>query len=316
MKNSSRLAVVALASATLIALAGCSPASEPTDEPSSVDSGTIAFSPTSVQIPPLVLTGQEIEALATEAGFEFTIIDGNFDPTAQIQSLTQALDNGSVQALWVYPVAGPTAAPLVEHAQELGVPILVQIQPEDIGFDGPQPGVAFQGPKFSDFGEALGQEVVSCVEDKGLDTPEAILITGPDTLPGTGDIKAAAEAVYGDSVNVVAQAQASDVAEAQTQTTQLLGAHPDATVVISLLDEGALGAINAYRAAGKSVECLVLAGLGGPDTVAAQEAGDISAIVAFDYGNSVPDAWAAFQKLLDDPTAEGEVLDIPFTVTK
>ncbi len=321
MKNSTRLAAVAMSGAAMLfVLAGCS-SSEPSSTSSSDDgsaagaTGTVAYSPTSVQIPVLVQVGDAVKSLATDDGLGFNQIDGAFDPTTQIQQVTQAIDNGSVQSAWVVPVAGPATAPLIEHAQEKGVPILVQTTPTDVGLDGAQPGVVFQGPNFASFGEALGKEVTSCIDDKGLKDAKAILLTGPDTLPGTGDTKAAALDAIGDSVDIVAEAQVADVAAAQTQTQQLLGANPDANVVISLLDEGALGAVNAYKTAGATADCVILGG-GGPDALAAQKAGDITTIVAWDFVGAVPEGWAALQKIIADPKAEGDLLDIPFTITK
>jgi ABC-type sugar transport system substrate-binding protein len=314
MKNSTRLAVVALGGAALLALAGCS-APAAVGGSTSAATGTIAYSPTSVQIPVLTQTGDKLKGQVTKAGFKYTMIDGNYDAANQIQQVTQAMDNGSIKAAWVAPVAGPATKPLVEHAQQLGVPILVQTVPGDLGFTGPQPGVVFQGPNFSAFGKTLGEQVVKCIADKGLKNPEALVLSGPDTLPGTADIKAAAQAEYHKSVDVVGQAQVADVAAAQTQTKQLLVAHPDAKVVIALTDEGALGAINAYQSAGTTPDCVVLGG-GGPDALAAQKAGKITTIVAWDFLGAVPEGWAALQKIIAHPKAEGAVLGIPFTITK
>ncbi|PRY18291.1 sugar ABC transporter substrate-binding protein [Kineococcus rhizosphaerae] len=316
MKNSSRRAVVALGGAALLALTGCANgATSATGGGSASAKGRVAYSPTSVQIPVLAQTGDKLKGTVTGAGYGYDLIDGDYDASTQIQQVTQALDNGSVKAAWVAPVAGPATKPLVEHAQQLGVPILVQTVPGDLGFSGPQPGVVFQGPNFAKFGTALGEQVTKCVTDKGLQNPEALLLSGPDTLPGTAESKKAAEAAFSGSVDVVGQAQVADIATAQTQTKQLLIAHPDAKVVIALTDEGALGAINAYKADGEKPDCVVLGG-GGPDAVTAQKAGEITSIVAWDFLGAVPAGWEALQKVIADPKAEGAVLDIPFTITE
>lgn len=316
MKNPSRLAVLALGSATLLALAGCAGgASSAAGGGSGTGAnGTVAYSPTSVQIPVLAQTGDELDKTVSSDGYSFSMIDGNYDASTQIQQVNQAIDNGSVKAAWVAPVAGPATMPLVQHAQEAGVPILVQTVPGDLGFDGPQPGVVFQGPNFASFGKALGQQVVKCVSDKSEGTPDALLLSGPDTLPGTAESTAAAKDEFSDAVNVVGEAQVADIAAAQTQTKQLLIANPNAKVVIALTDEGALGAINAFKADGLTPDCVVLGG-GGPDAVAAQKAGDITTIVAWDFLGAVPAGWEALQKIIADPKAEGDVLDIPFTIT-
>lgn len=313
MKNSTKLAAIALGSAVTIALAGCAGNAAP--EPTEAVTGTIGYSPTSVELPILAETGKLIEGLATEAGWKYTMIDGAFDPVIQNQQVTQAIDNGSIQALWLAPVAAPAAQPLIAHAQERGIPTLVLTNPGDVGFDGPQAGLVFQAPNFTDFGDTLGTEVANCVADKDLGTGEAIVLTAPDTLPGTAEIKAAATAAWGSSINVVAETQVPDIATAQTQTEQLLTANPNANVVVAFAEEGAFGALNAYKAAGKTPACLILGG-GGPDAIAAQKAGDFTTLVAFDFMGSVTQAWTALQKIIADPTSTGEVLEIPLLILK
>ena len=102
---------------------------------------------------------------------------------------------------------------------------------------------------------------------------------------------------------------------AQTQMDQLLQAHPDITVVIAASDETALGAIGSFRAAGRTPDCIV-AGGGSPDVLQAQEDGDLTAVVAWDFTAAVERAGPELIRLMNDPTATGEIFETPITVIK
>ena len=114
---------------------------------------------------------------------------------------------------------------------------------------------------------------------------------------------------------IVGKADGKDLASAQTAVSQLLIAHPSASVVIASTDEATLGAVNAYAAAGKKPDCIVTGG-GGPDALAAQKAGKINAIVLWNYTDEATTAGADLVRLLKDPTADGGVFATPINVVK
>ena len=80
-------------------------------------------------------------------------------------------------------------------------------------------------------------------------------------------------------------------------------------------DEGALGAIGAFKAAGKELTCLTEAG-GNDEVLAAVKSGDIYASVALQFEADMAQSFDALVAMIDDPSIEGEQMTVPQKVIK
>jgi ABC-type sugar transport system substrate-binding protein len=256
-----------------------------------------------------------IGKLVGKDGYKYSVIDGQLDATNQVQRVTQAINNGTANAVWLIPVAAQAMTPVIQQAKQAKIPIVLQAAPQDFGLKGAQPGIVFISPSFHDFGATIGKAALKCMQEKHLVGSDVLLLTNLDTTAGSKDIKAGAHDGLGSKVKITATVQAADVSTAQTEVSQLLIAHPNAKVVVALSNEDALGAIGAYKAAGKTPACLVVGGGNDPNVDAAQKAGKITTLVSFDSTGGIQEVWASLKTLLADPTAKGKVLSMPFKVT-
>ena len=101
-----------------------------------------------------------------------------------------------------------------------------------------------------------------------------------------------------------------DRATGQTDIGNALQGHPNLNAVMSSTDEGALGAIGAFDAAGKKLPCV--ADFGGNDEVLADvKAGTIYASVALQFEADMTQSFDTLVKMQADPKANGQVLIVP-----
>jgi ABC-type sugar transport system substrate-binding protein len=310
MKRRDLIALAVVLGVVMPAFTGC--AASDSSASAHGKKGTIAFSPMSAQIPLLQGMSDVIKNLVGEEGYGYSVIDGGLDATKQVQQITQAIDNGSVGGVWVIPVAAESMTPVIERAQKAKVPLVLQAAPEDFGLKGAQPGVVFISPKFKDFGQAIGEAAVKCMESKKAGGSDVLLATAPDTTAGSGDIKDGVKAGLGSVAAPTATIEAGDIATAQTKVSQVLISHPDTKVVVALSNETALGALGAYKAAGKTPACMIVGGGNDKDVDAAQKSGEITTLVSWDSTGGIHAVWDAVKKLLADPTAKGAVIEQPF----
>lgn len=308
----------AAAAALTLALAGCGASNGAgSDSDSSTEGGTLAFATVSPRISVISALGEDVTEFMKSQGVEVIVQDANFDPSQQAQQLTTAINNGQIKAAWIFPVAPEALKPIIELAQSKKIPIVVEGGPQDFGYDGPQPGVVFDAASFTEYGETIATEAAVCVNEADS-TAEVAFLEAPGVAGGAKSVHEAIMNTFPDKApdaEIVATAQAADPQAAQTQMTQLLQAHPNITTVIAASDETALGAVGAFAAAGKTPECIV-AGGGSPDVLEAQKDGQLTAVVAWGYGEAVNRAGPELIRLMSDPTATGQVFSTPITVVK
>ena len=75
-------------------------------------------------------------------------------------------------------------------------------------------------------------------------------------------------------------------------------------------DEGALGALGAFAAAGKELPCLTEAG-GNDEVLAAVKEGKIYASVALQFEADMAQSFDALVAMIDDPSGDGRAADRP-----
>ena len=261
---------------------------------------------------------QGVEQYAPTKGFEVTVQDPNLDPQKQATDLQAVIESGKADAVWVIAVAPAALAPVVKTAQDKGVVMLLNGVPEDYGLSGMQPGLTFENIQYDEQGKAIGEELGNCINEK-LDGKAQVIFE--ENAPGTAgkeELETAAKealAATAPDAEIVTSIVASDRAQVQTDIGSALQGNPDVTAVLGNNDEGALGALGAFKAAGKELTCITEAG-GNEEVLAAVESGEIYASVALQFQDAMVQDVDGIAALLEDPTADGVQISVPQKVIK
>jgi ribose transport system substrate-binding protein len=319
----SKAALAALAVGSLMTLAACG--SDGTQSAAGSDSGsgsdsskTLVFSPLALKIPAMKQLSEGIQGYGKSQGYDVVVQDPNLDPQKQVTDLQTAIESGKADAAWAIMVAPEAAKSLIPLAQKKGVPMVVNGTPEAYGLDGMQPGISFATIDYAAEGQAAGTELGNCINEK-LDGKADVLFE--ESAPGTAgkeEYEAAVKkylAQTAPDAKIVAKTQVSDRQAAQTDVGNALQGNPDVTAVFGQNDEGALGAIGAFKAAGKELPCVTETG-GNDEALAAVKSGDIYAVIALQFADDMTQNVNTLTKMLKDPTAEGEQLVTPQKVVK
>jgi ABC-type sugar transport system substrate-binding protein len=327
-QNLRRTAVAALAVGSLFSLAACGSDPKPADASSATGSGsgdagssagkTVVFSPLGLQIPAMKQLSEGVQGYAADKGYKVTVQDPKLDPQKQVTDLQAAIESGSVAGAWTIAIAPPAMAPVVKAALAKKVPMILNGTPADYGLDGLQPGVSFSTIDYQAEGKAAGTELGNCINER-YDGSAKVLFA--ESAPGTAGKKEFESAVK-DSLaatapdaTIVSTITVSDRTAAQTDIGNALQGNPDITAVFGQNDEGALGAVGAFKAAGKDNPCITEGG-GNDETLAAVKSGDIYAVVALQFGADMAQSFDALTTMIDDPSAQGEQLTVPQDVVK
>ena len=308
------IAAVALAATPLLLATACSKASDTSSaKPAAELPKTLVFSPLSLAPPALKGLSEGVKGYASSKGWEVIVQDPNFDATKQTQQLQEVISSGRAGAAWVIAVAPKSMGQIIEAAQSKGVPILVNGQPDEYGFAGPQPGITFDYIDYAAGGKALGEQLGKCVNEKLGGTGKVLYAASSAGQAGKEIFdKAAADALKATSpgATVVQTVEAKDRAQAQTDIGNALQGNPDLGAVMAANDEGALGALGSFSAAGKKLSCVT--DFGGNDEVLKNVTdGKIYASVALQFQADMTQSFDTLAKMQADPKANGEVLIVP-----
>ncbi|WP_028642811.1 sugar ABC transporter substrate-binding protein [Nocardioides sp. URHA0020] len=319
----SRAALAALAVGSLMTLAACG--SDGTQPAAGADTGsgsdsskTLVFSPLALKIPAMQQLSEGIKGYGKSQGYDVVVQDPNLDPQKQVTDLQTAISTGKADAVWAIMVAPEAAASLIPLAQDKGIPMVVNGTPEAYGLDGMQPGVSFATIDYSAEGEAAGTELGNCINEQLDGKAKVLFEESAAGTAGKAEYEGAVKkflAQTAPDATIVATTQVSDRQTAQTDVGSALQGNPDVTAVFGQNDEGALGAIGAFKAAGKELPCLVETG-GNEESLAAVKSGDIYAVIALQFADDMTQNVDTLTKMLKDPTAEGEQLVTPQKVIK
>jgi ABC-type sugar transport system substrate-binding protein len=322
-----RGAAVVLGTAILaLGLGACGSSSAGT-QPTATQSGSssggslpkvLVFSPLSLAPPALRSLSEGIKGYAGSQGWEVIVQDPNFDPAKQAQGLNEVISSGRAGAGWFIPVAVAGAKDVLTNAQQKKVPMLISASPKEAGFDGPQPGIAFDYIDYAAAGDALGSNMGSCVNSKLSGSAKVLLLKSPPSQAGLADIVNTAKASLARTAagaTIVQELEVSDRAKAQTDVSNALQGNPDIDAVIATNDEGALGALGAFATAGKQLPCLTEFG-GNDEVLGLVKAGKIYASVALQFEADLKQAFDALVAMQADPTLAGPVLTVPQQVVK
>ncbi|MFD0525227.1 substrate-binding domain-containing protein [Paractinoplanes durhamensis] len=149
--------------------------------------------------------------------------------------------------------------------------------------------------------------------EKSGGTGKALYVASQEGTAGKAEFdKAAADAfkAAAPGATLVQTIVAVDRAKAQTDIGNALQGNPDLSAVFSANDEGALGALGAFNAAGKKLNCVT--DFGGNDEVLKDvKDGKIYASVALQFSDDTAQSFNTLVKMQADPKANGEVLVVP-----
>ena len=319
-----RVALASLAAASLVSLAACggdtSAADGGTDDAGSDDTATqtIVFSPLGLKIPAMQQLSEGVKHYGEEKGYEVIIQDPNMDPQKQITDLQSVIETGKADGVWAIMVAPETGSALVKAAQEKGVPMLLNGVPEAYGLSGMQPGLTFDTIDYVAQGKALGEELGNCINEKLDGKAEVIFEENPPGVAGKEELEGAAKEALtatAPDAEIVTTVVVKDRAQAQTDIGSALQGNPDVAAVLGNNDEGALGALGAFKAAGKELTCLTEAG-GNEETLGLAKSGDIYAVIALQFEADMVQSFDTLATMIDDPKAEGQQLTVPQEVVK
>ena len=324
--NTGKAALAVVAASSLLLLAACGddpkPAAGSDSSDSSSDSGsenkTIVFSPLGLQIPAMKQLSEGVQHYGEEKGYEVIVQDPKLDPQKQVTDLQTVIESGKAAGVWSIAIAPPSMTALVQTALDKGVPMILNGTPEDYGLDGLVPGVSFSTIDYAAQGKASGEELANCINER-YDGKAEVLFA--ESAPGTAGKEELENAVKealsagAPEAEIVSTITVSDRTAAQTDVGNALQGNPDITAVFGQNDEGALGTIGAFKAAGKDVPCITEAG-GNEETLAAVESGDIYAVVALQFAADMAQSFDALTTMIDDPEATGVQLTVPQEVVK
>jgi ABC-type sugar transport system substrate-binding protein len=253
-----------------------------------------------------------------EQGYKVIVQDPNLDPQKQVTDLQSVIESGRVAGAWAISIDASSMKALVEKAQADEVPLILNGTPELYGLDGLQPGLSFSTIDYVAQGKAIGEELGNCINEKLDGKAEVIMEESAPGTAGKEEIETAAKealAATAPDAEIVANVVVNDRAAAQTDIGSALQGNPDVKAVLGNNDEGALGAIGAFKAAGKELTCLTEAG-GNDEVLAAVKSGDVYASVALQFEADMAQSFDALVAMIDDPSLEGKQMTVPQKVIK
>lgn len=272
----------------------------------------VAVSMTAFDNPFLTIIREAIGTGAASAGdVEVAFEDAQLDVARQLDQVQNFIADG-YDAIIVNPVDGNSTAAITQAAVAAGVPLVyVNHPPGDV--DSLPEGVSFVGSNEVDSGTMQTQQVCALLGGKG----DVLVMMGPlenhSAIIRTKDIHDVIATPDCAGMKVVEEQTANwKRGEAQDLMTNWLTSGVQFDAVIANNDEMAIGAILAMKAAGTSMEDVVVAGIDAtPDGLAALASGDLDVTV---YQNAAKQGQVALQTAV--ALADGKGADrniwIPF----
>ncbi len=313
------LAVLAVSSLALIT--ACGGGTQPADgsgSGSGAKAKTIAFSPLALKIPAMKGLSEGIKGYASGKGYTVLVQDPNLDPQKQVTDLQSVIESGRVAGAWAIAVQPTSLAALVKTAQQKKVPLILNGTPADYGLSGLAPLTSFDSIDYVAQGTAIGQELGNCINEKLNGTAKVIFEQNAPGTAGKDPLESSAKAALAKTApnaKIVSTIVASDRQQVQTDMGSALQGHPDANAVLANNDEGSLGAVGAFAAAGKKLTCVTEAG-GNDEVLAAVKSGKIYASVALQFQQDMAQSFDTLVKMIGDPSSSGVQLTVPQKVIK
>jgi ABC-type sugar transport system substrate-binding protein len=280
---------------------------------------TIGFSPLNQTAAALIGLAKGIQGYGASKGDKVLIADPANSAVTQVQQLKSWIENGQVQGVWVLAISQPSMKQIITLAQQKHVVLVLNGSASDYGFSGPQPGISFSTINYSIFGGALGKAAAACSNAR-LGGKAKLIINNPMVgESGASETKTAflsALKKADPGATVVSNVQGDGTRlTGQNLVASALQANPDANMVFTQDDDSTLGAMDAFKTAGKdlSKECL-MGGGGGDDTLAEVKAGNLYGIAALQFNTDLIQTVDILNKMAQDPTKVGVAHTTPVKV--
>jgi ABC-type sugar transport system substrate-binding protein len=310
-----RITFAALTAGSLFLAACSSGGTQPATgaAPGADNAKTIVFSPLALKIPAMKGLSEGVKGYGSGKGYTVLVQDPNLDPQKQLTDLKTVIESGKAGGAWVISVQPAALSELVRTAQEKKVPLVLNGVPEDYGLSGLQAGLTFAKIDYTAQGKAIGESLGKCINEKLGGTAKVILTVSAAGTAGKQDVeKAQLEALKATApgAEIVTEVTVGERAKAQTDIGNALQGNPGANAVIGNNDEGALGAVGAFAAAGKELPCIAETG-GNDEVLQAVKDGKIYASVALQFEADMVQSFDSLTTMMANPTAQGQQLATP-----
>jgi ABC-type sugar transport system substrate-binding protein len=226
---------------------------------------TFGVSLISQQIPVLAAITKDFEEAGKDAGYDTIVTDPNNNAAKQVQQVRALIERG-VDGLVTGAVNPKAFQPVLDEAAKEGIPVvLLGIPPL-----APQRGILTADFDWKAYGGQVGDAFSECMKEKFGGKGEVALITttavsGPvveDRM--AGEKEAIAAGVPGVEIVAEADAKSNRVKAVQAART-IMRAHPDVVGFTGIGDNEVLGAMQAFREAGKDPKEGCFVGLDGSE---------------------------------------------------
>lgn len=281
-------------------------------------SKTVVFSPLGLQIPAMQDLAKGVQAYGKSKGYTVNVQDPAMDPQKQLTQLQSLVDNGSVGGAYVIAVQPASLSSVVKSAIQNKVAMLLNGVPSDYGLSGMQPGITFDRIDYTAQGKFAGTELGNCINAKLGGKAEVLFEESTAGTAGKAEYEGAVKkylAQTAPNAKIVATTTVKDRATAQTDVGNVLQGHPNVNAVFGQNDEGTLGAIGAFDAAGKTLGCVTETG-GNDEVLQAVKDKKIYAVVALQFQADMTQSFDTVTNLMKDPTKLGAQLTVPMKVMK
>jgi ABC-type sugar transport system substrate-binding protein len=224
-----------------------------------------------------------------------------------------------VDAIWVIPTAGRTIAPVLQQAQAKGIVVIASGLPSDYGMTAHAPGITFTNVDNAAYGKQLGTLITRCIDERLGGAGQVVVLQSPSGQQSAKDINTSiTTALTGGATTIVSELKAKDRLGSQQDVSSALQGAPGTNAVVGTDDESTLGAVAAFRQAGKDPANSCIVGAGGNDeAVKSVKQGIVYAEVAFDFQADLAQKLKHLHELAANPKAPGTTLVTPLrTITQ
>ena len=280
MKHTKKwLVAAAIATSAAVALTGCT-GSTSDDGAASNDDITVGFSVYDMQYEFFQAMAAGTKEAVEANGWTYKEHDEKSDENEMVTGAIALLDSG-IDVLIISPFKPDALGSIVDHAKELGVPVIV----DDIGGGGTDYDAIVVSDN-KDGGVQAAGYIDETVQALGLTSKKVVSITcQPDAV-----YAAQRNIGYEDEITSLGYEVAtslsgdSDATKAYTIMKDALAKDPDVSAVFACNDDMAVAASNAIADAGKTPgkDIVVVGYNGDPSALEAIQAGTVNATVAQD----------------------------------
>ncbi len=262
-----------------------------------------------------VLRNGMIDYAESQDGVDIQVEDAQNDVGKQLNQIQNFIASG-VDAIIVNPVDTDATQAMSNSAEQMGIP-LVYVNREPANVDSLPDNQAFVASDERESGTLETQEICRLLQEQGVEEAQILVLVGELSNQAarmrTQDIKDVIATDECSFITIAGEQTGNWMrTEGQDVMTNWLSAGIDFDAVVSNNDEMAIGAIQAMKSAGMSMDDVIVAGIDATqDALATMEAGDLDVTVFQDAAGQGQQAVDAALSL-----ARGEDVDqkvyVPF----